>query len=75
MSKLDKIKEEIGWLKIIFAALLAIDISLVAWLAQNFISANIVLLTLTWIGVIVVTIFLIVINRRVYKKLDEMEEL
>ena len=36
MAKLDKLKEEIGWMKIIFAILIAADISLVAWLAQNY---------------------------------------
>ena len=35
MAHLDKVKEEIGWLKVIFAILIAADISLVAWLAQN----------------------------------------
>ena len=36
MSKTDKLKEEIGWLKVIFGILVATDISLVAWLAQNY---------------------------------------
>ena len=35
MAHLDKVKEEIGWLKVVFAILIAADISLVAWLAQN----------------------------------------
>ena len=35
MAYIDKVKEEIGWLKVIFAILIATDISLVAWLAQN----------------------------------------
>ena len=35
MPKVDKLKEEIGWLKVVFAILVAIDISLVGWLAQN----------------------------------------
>ena len=29
MSKVDNLKEEIGWLKVVFAILVAIDISLV----------------------------------------------
>jgi hypothetical protein len=36
MSKTDKLKEEIGWLKVVFAILVATDISLVAWLVQNY---------------------------------------
>ena len=31
MAQIDKLKEEIGWLKVIFAILIATDISLVAW--------------------------------------------
>ena len=31
-SKADKLKEEIGWLKVVFALLVTTDISLVAWL-------------------------------------------
>jgi hypothetical protein len=44
MSRTDKLKEEIGWLKVVFGILVAIDISLVAWLAQNITKAPIFLL-------------------------------
>ena len=36
MALIDKRKEEIGWLKVLFAILIATDISLIAWLIQNF---------------------------------------
>ena len=36
MSRADRIKETLGWLKIVFAALVAVDVSVIAWLAQNF---------------------------------------
>ncbi len=75
MSKLDKIKEEIGWLKVIFSVLIAIDISLVAWLTQNFNSAGIMLLILSLFGVVVITFIIVWINRSVYKKIDELEDL
>ena len=35
MAQIDKLKEEIGWLKVIFAILIATDISLVAWVIQK----------------------------------------
>ena len=35
MSKADRLKEEIGWLKVTFAVAMALDASLVAWLAQE----------------------------------------
>ena len=36
MSKIDKIKEQIGWLKVVFGILSAIDVSLVGWLVSNY---------------------------------------
>ncbi len=36
MARIDKLKEEIGWLKVIFAILIATDISLIAWLIQSY---------------------------------------
>ena len=40
MSKIDRVKEVIGWLKVAFGALIAIDVSMIAWLAQNFSTAD-----------------------------------
>jgi hypothetical protein len=36
MSKSDRLKEEIAWLKILSGALLALDTSIIAWLVQNY---------------------------------------
>ncbi len=75
MSEIDKIKEEIGWLKAIFALLVAVDISLIGWAVQNFTTAPIALLILSAIMVILVTGAIVVINRRAYRKIDELGEL
>jgi heme/copper-type cytochrome/quinol oxidase subunit 4 len=40
MATADRVKEEIGLLKLFLAALIAIDVSLIAWLAQNYTRAN-----------------------------------
>lgn len=75
MSKIDRIKDEIGWLKVVFGVLAAIDASLVAWLAQNFDSARTGLLILGLIMVIGVTGGIAWVNRVVYRRLDELETL
>ena len=36
MGKIDEIKEEIGWLKVMFGIFTAVDISLLGWLVQNY---------------------------------------
>ncbi|KPA10910.1 hypothetical protein MHK_008889 [Candidatus Magnetomorum sp. HK-1] len=75
MAKLDKIKEEIGWLKVIFSILIAIDLSLVGWLAQNYIKAALFLMICCVLGVFIVTSVIIWVNRTAYQKIDELEEL
>jgi len=75
MSNTDKLKEEIGWLKVVFGILVAIDISLVAWLAQNITKAPIFLLVICALAVLSVTTGIVWINRAAYRKIDELEEL
>jgi 4-hydroxybenzoate polyprenyltransferase len=74
MAEIDKIKEETGWLKVIFALLVAIDVSLIGWAAQKFTGAPIALLLLSAIMVILVTSAIVAVNRRAYKKIDELGE-
>ena len=75
MAKIDKLKEEIGWLKIIFAILIATDISLVAWGIQNYGKTRALLLIIGAIGVFLFTSVIIWINRVAYRKINELEEL
>lgn len=75
MSEIDKIKEEIGWLKVVFALLVAIDVSVIGWAVQNFDKASITLLILSAFMVVLVTTAIIFVNRVAYQKIDELGEL
>jgi 4-hydroxybenzoate polyprenyltransferase len=75
MSKTDRIKEEIGWLKVIFGILVATDISLVAWLAQNFSSASRIQVLVSLAAVVVVTGAVVWINRMAYARIKQLEDL
>ena len=75
MARIDKLKEEIGWLKIIFAILIATDISLIAWAVQNYGKISPLLLIVGAIGGLLVTLAIVWINRVAYRKIDELEEL
>ena len=75
MGKIDKAKELIGYMKVIFSILIAIDVSLVAWLFKHgsvlvdyYIYASSIL-------VVLITVAIIWINATILKKIDELEEM
>lgn len=74
MSKADRLKEEIGWLKVVFAVCVALDASLVAWLAQNYDSVSPVIVGTGFIAAIVLAIVVIYVNRRAYRRIEELED-
>lgn len=75
MAYIDKCKEEIGWLKIVFAISTATDISLIAWIIQNYGKARPILLMLRTFGVLLLTALTIWVNRIAYQKINKLEEL
>lgn len=75
MSKADRIKEALGWLKVVFVALVAVDVSLIAWLAQNFKSADTILVILAFVAVICTTVAVVGVNHAAYKRIAELENL
>lgn len=75
MAYIDKCKEEIGWLKIVFAISTATDISLIAWVIQNYGKANPILLMIGTLGILLLTVVTIWVNRVAYRKINKLEEL
>jgi uncharacterized membrane protein YcjF (UPF0283 family) len=73
MSKADRLKEEIGWLKITFGIAVALDASLVAWLAQNYATANPVIVVAGLIAALIIAVIVVIINHRAYKRIEELE--
>jgi hypothetical protein len=75
MSKAERIKEGIGWLKLVFGILVAIDVSLVAWLAQNYGTSDRPLVLSGLAAVIVVTVAVVWVNRSAMQRFKQLEEL
>ncbi len=75
MSELDEIKEFIGYLKVIFALVLATTIGLISWLVQNYQSAGKLLLYADVLLVVVLVITLILINRKILSDIERLKEL
>lgn len=75
MSRIERLKEEIGWLKVIFGILVATDLSLIAWIARNYNAAAVLLVVACMVAVFGVTTGIVWVNKTVYRKIDELEEL
>ena len=75
MAKIDELKEEIGWLKIIFGILTAIDISILGWLAQNYNTVSIVLQLLALVLVLLSTMGIVIVNKKAYQKMNDIGDL
>ena len=73
MSKADRLKEEIGWLKVAFAIAVALDASLVAWLAQNYATASPIIVGAALVAALVIAGVVVIINRRAYRRIEELE--
>lgn len=73
MSKADRIKEEIGWLKVAFGVAVAVDASLVAWLAQNYATAKTVVVVAAVVSAVVIAAAVVLINRRAFRRIEELE--
>ena len=74
MSKADRLKEEIDWLKLVFGALIAVDVSLVAWLAQNYATADHVLVLAGLAATLILTGVVVWVNRLAYRRIAQLED-
>ena len=74
MPRVDRIKEEIGWLKVPFGLLAVIDASLLGWLAQSYTKTNPILVAAASIAAIVVTSAIVQINQVAYRRIGDLEE-
>jgi len=75
MGKMDKIKEKIGWLKIAFGLLTAVVISLVGYIATSYKTAEPIMLILALTFTIMLSYGIIVVNKKAFNKMDELEDL
>jgi len=77
MGKIDKIKEQIGWLKVVFAILVAIDISLIGWMANHYDDSNMyeIKTYMAFFAIMVVSGIVVFVNKVAYRKIDELENL
>ncbi len=72
---IDKLKEQIGWLKITYGLALATDISLVAWIFNNINKVSIVKLIISLVVAFFVTLIVFLANKKANDKMNQLEDL
>ena len=75
MAHIDKVKEEIGWLKVVFAIFIATVLSLIAWLVENYGKGQRLLLVVGGVAAFLIMLAIIQINSVAKQKIDKLEEL
>ena len=75
MSKIDREKEEIGWIKFWIGVSVASIMGLISWFVNNYETANIVMLVLDIFSVLCIASFIVILNNIGLKKIKELEEL
>lgn len=75
MSKIDEIKEFIGYLKVIFAMTLATIIGLVGWFVQNFDKAEAVLIYSDIALILALLIALFIVHRKIVSYITQLRGL
>ena len=75
MSEADQIKEEVGWLKLVFAALIAIEVSLIGWLAQNHTTARPLIVVGAFVTVVAIGLGTVWVNRTAFRRIRQLRDL
>ena len=75
MAHIDKVKEEIGWLKVVFAIFIATVLSLIARLVENYGKGQRLLLVVGGVAAFLIMLAIIKINSVAKQKIDKLEEL
>lgn len=75
MSELDRIKEQLAYLKFWQGIMVVTDISLVGWLVSSAGSAAPLSITLAIVGVIALTVGIVVLHRQIERRIEQIGKL
>lgn len=75
MSELDRLKEQLAYLKFWQGIMVVTDISLVGWLISARSTAETVILVLGLIGVVALTAGIYLLHRQIERRIDQIGKL
>lgn len=75
MSELDRLKEQLAYLKFWQGIMVVTDISLLGWLVSTADGARALTVVLAIIGVVALTFGIVVLHRQIERRIDEIGRL
>ena len=75
MAKIDEIKELIGFLKVLFATFVAVDVSMIAWLYRNHSNNTLLINTISAILIVLFSIGIILVVAAILKNIRNLKDL
>ena len=75
MAHIDEIKETIGYLKVVFSILIAVNVSLVAWIYKNYDFFNILDIAFFVVLAMLLSIGIIYVNKVILRKIRSLRDL
>lgn len=74
MSKIDKIKERINYLKVWLGIFVVTNIGLIGWLAEHYDVSRVKSIS-AFIAIILITLLVLFVHKKINSKIDELEDL
>lgn len=75
MSELDRLKEQLAYLKFWLGVMVVTDISLVGWLVSTADGARPLTVALAIVGVVLLTFGVVVLHRQIERSIDQIGKL
>ena len=75
MSELDRLKEQVAYLKFLQGIMVVTDISLVGWLVSTADGARPLTVALAIVGVILLTFGIVMLHRQIERRIDHIGRL
>ena len=75
MAKIDEVKEYIGFLKVVFVTLVAIDTSLIAWIFKNHILSDKISIYIVFGIIFIMTIIICFLFIYILKNIKKLKDL
>ena len=73
MSREVRLKEELMTLRLLLGAIIAIDVSVITWLVQNFAKGDVAIVILAIVTAVAVTVVLLLMLKSMFRLSDQLE--